>query len=460
LRPGNWIDFDGYFSTTATGISVTVDGDEATTNLSWWAQVLVVAGTVAVGYAIQWLCMLAFTAAAGPAGTAAGGGICAAIGGFFAAFLGGMVEIFANGKQADWRAWLTVLGVSVAAAAGAYWWEQAVRPWFANSSEAFLQAVGDKLTAAGNKIRGWWSAVGDAFSAAGNKIRELASDFKAAMLAAGDKLFGGSGGQQIAVASYIYPTDGAWDRLIAASSSKASVVVANVLNGPGAEKVPAWGSVIDRAHASGKRVLGYVDTGYFGQSDQRRTRLGSLSPADWFLQIQEDVNMWYRLYGGTVDGIFFDDGFNACGPDNQFPDWYQELSDQVKRQHPGALTVLNPGTIVPQCYEGDYSGYVGANPNPALNYKDLGWTPKSPSEIWHIVYCTSPDHIQDVASAAKQRGAGYVEITDDLLPTRTTRCRPTITGPRSRTRWTAARRPSDWPRHTRQVARRRRRHPA
>jgi hypothetical protein len=224
-------------------------------------------------------------------------------------------------------------------------------------------------------------------------------------------------GLQMAVASYIYPTDAAWNRLIAASSTKESVLVANVLNGPGSEQVAAWKSVIDQAHASGKKVLGYVDTGYFGMADSRRTRLGSLAPADWFMQIEADVNSWYSLYGGSIDGIFFDDGFNTCGANNEYANWYRELSDYAKLNH-GAMTVVNPGTVVPQCYDGtadvlltyesDANTYVNA-------YIPLGWTPAK-SQLWHIVYGASADQLQNVVNLANTRGAGYLEVTDGVLP--------------------------------------------
>ncbi len=235
-------------------------------------------------------------------------------------------------------------------------------------------------------------------------------------------------GQQIAVAAYTSPVGDpkAWDRMIGASSDKMSVLVANVLNGPGSERVEEWRKVIDRAHASGKRVLGYVDTGYFGRADNRRTRLGSLDPADWVAQIEQDVNTWYKLYGSSIDGIFFDDGFNECGANNEFPALYSEVNDYVKGMHRGALTVLNPGTIVPQCYEGSadilltyegsYAGYFGKADNPELNYKPLGWTPKSSSEIWHIIYDVPADGIDRTAKASRERGAGYIQITDDVMP--------------------------------------------
>ncbi|MEW2119604.1 spherulation-specific family 4 protein [Streptomyces sp. NPDC005474] len=236
-------------------------------------------------------------------------------------------------------------------------------------------------------------------------------------------------GQQIAIAAYTHPKadPNAWDRMIAASSSKATMLVANVLNGPGSTKVDEWADVINRAHASGKRVLGYVDTGYLGLADHRLTRLGSPKVTSWVAQIDQDVDTWYRLYGASIDGIFFDDGFNACTANNDdVPSWYSEVNDYAKRQHPGALTVLNPGTVVPQCYEdtadilltyeGSYKGYFGQESNPELNHKDLGWTPKSPKKIWDIIYDVPADQIQRVADTAKSRGVGYVEITDDVMP--------------------------------------------
>jgi hypothetical protein len=158
--------------------------------------------------------------------------------------------------------------------------------------------------------------------------------------------------QQIAVPSYIHPgaDPGAWNRLIGAPSEKAGITVANVLNGPDFRRKPIWTDVMARAHGSGKRVLGYVDTGYLGLTGQK-TRLGSSDPADWIAQAEQDINVWYALYGESLDGIFFDQGYNTCGPNNDFASWYDHLNQFEKRHHPGALTVLNPGAVVPQCYE-------------------------------------------------------------------------------------------------------------
>ena len=241
-------------------------------------------------------------------------------------------------------------------------------------------------------------------------------------------------GQKIAVPSYIHP--GAdpqdWNALIDASSSKVGVVIANVLNGPTYQKDQQWADVIHRAHDSGKKVLGYVDTGYLGQSNYGPgyglpTRLGSTEPADWIAQIEQDVNLWYSFYGTDIDGIFFDEGYNLCGAGtgNEVADWYSFLNQYVKRPHGGSMTVLNPGAMVPQCYEntadvlvtfeGSYSSYYGENPNTALNFADPGWVPSDPDKFWHIIYDVSAAQVADVIFASQARHAGYVYVTDDVL---------------------------------------------
>ena len=130
---------------------------------------------------------------------------------------------------------------------------------------------------------------------------------------------------------------------------------------------------------NGVKVVGYVDTGYLGTTGQR-TRLGSSAIIDWISQIERDVDAWYAFYGADLSGIFFDQGQNACGPTATSQDWallYGQLDAYVKRAHPGALTVLNPGIAVPQCYEhsadvlvtfeGSYEAYTN-DPSSSLTY--------------------------------------------------------------------------------------------
>ena len=227
------------------------------------------------------------------------------------------------------------------------------------------------------------------------------------------------GGQVIADPAYIDPTSDMadWNTLNASPTAKLGVVVANVLNGPGSTAVAGWTAAIDGAHASGKKVLGYVDTGYLGLTG-RTTRLGSTAMADWVAQIEQDINAWYALYGSSIDGIFFDDGYNACGAGNEYPAVYEAVDQYEKVNHPGAMTVLNPGIAVPQCYEGTadvlltFEGSEATYESSA--YQALDWTPSSPSEIWHIIYGVSAADVSLVDETSQTRGAGYVYITDGV----------------------------------------------
>jgi len=230
--------------------------------------------------------------------------------------------------------------------------------------------------------------------------------------------------QKIGDLSYIDPTtDGPdWDRLIGSTVGKVGIVVVNVSSGPGDGPDPAWTSVIQREHATGTKVLGYVDTGYFGTTGLR-TRLGSTSEADWTSQIEQDVNAWYAFYGSGIDGIFFDEGQDACGPtsgSNAWVDLYSRSNAYVKANHPGAMTAINPGRVVPRCYEnagdvlvtfeGSYDTYVS-------HYTPLSWNPVDPFKIWHLIYGASTQaDMEKAVSLSKRREAGYVYVTDDVQP--------------------------------------------
>lgn len=233
---------------------------------------------------------------------------------------------------------------------------------------------------------------------------------------------GGAAGQQIAVASYTNPLGDpvAWQRLIAYDSSKLSVLVANVLNGPDYVVDKSWSAVIQQAAATGKTVIGYVRTGYLGVSQQKfKTRLGSSDLADWASQIEQDVDKWFELYPGSIGGIFFDEGWPECGPNNIYSDLYAHINAYTKRKHPGAYTVLNPGSPMAQCFEDTMDTlltFESSYETYTSSYVPNDWTPKDDRKIWHIIYRVPQDKIGEVAELARSRHAGYVEMTDDDNP--------------------------------------------
>lgn len=241
--------------------------------------------------------------------------------------------------------------------------------------------------------------------------------------------------QHLAVPAYIDPTAGAssWSQLTGAQRGTVGIVVANVDNGPDSAAVPAWASEIDQVHAAGGKVLGYVDTGYLGSAianhpDGLPTRAGLSGFHSWIAQIESDVNAWFRFYGSGIDGIFFDEATNTCGPSpysDRFAAAYEFLTQYVKETHPGAMTALNPGTTVPQCYEnsadvlvtfeGSFGDYTGNPDTPTDAYQPLSWSPVDPNKIWHIVYgAMTESEMENVIALSKSRNAGYVYVTNGV----------------------------------------------
>ncbi|OQE02263.1 hypothetical protein PENSOL_c002G03972 [Penicillium solitum] len=233
---------------------------------------------------------------------------------------------------------------------------------------------------------------------------------------------GGDAGQQIAIASYINPLgdSASWGRLLAYDTSKVSVLVANVLNGPDYVVDESWKLVIDQAASQGKKILGYVRTGYLGVSQQQfTTRLGSHDLADWASQIEQDIDKWFELYGTSLGGIFFDEGWPECGPNSIYADLYAYINKYTKQRHPGAYTVLNPGSPIAQCFEDTMDTlltFESSYDTYTSSYVPNDWTPKDPRKLWHIIYKVPQDQIATIAALASSRHAGLLEITDDGQP--------------------------------------------
>ena len=234
-------------------------------------------------------------------------------------------------------------------------------------------------------------------------------------------------GQHVAVPAYIPTSDTAsWASLTAANSQLGFIVV-NIANGPDTVLNPEWETKIELAHANGIKVLGYVDSGYFGASvPVRTTILGDTDATSWTVQAQQDINRWYGFYGDAIDGIFIDDGMNTCGPSagsNAYADLYEQLDNYIHSTHPAALTVLNPGITVPQCYE-DTADILVTFEGPMASYlaPPAGLAPAQwqldgdPNKFWEIIYNVDAASIGPVSQRSKANNAGYVYATPDGLP--------------------------------------------
>jgi hypothetical protein len=264
-------------------------------------------------------------------------------------------------------------------------------------------------------------------------------------------------GQQVAAPAYYWPGDAAatttdWTALnatgpLASSPGVTTIAIANVNNGPdyaafpltGNNYSPNWATVISAAHANGIKVLGYVDTGYFGTtSPAHRTRLRATDMESWRSQIEHDIDAWYSFYGSNIDGIFLDEAQNTCGPsgtstDTTWSDLYHNVRDYVKNNHPGATVAANPGVAVPYCYEeaadilvtfeNQEICYTTATPLPSgctVGYaspQSAGWPAYAdPNKFWHMIYDVPGTDLTSMMGKTKQNNAGYVYMTELAPP--------------------------------------------
>ena len=229
--------------------------------------------------------------------------------------------------------------------------------------------------------------------------------------------------QHLAVPAYFYPGGtgaGYWTQL-GQGGAAVGISVANPNTGPGAGFDQAYANAVQAARNAGEKVIGYVDTGYFGTTG-RTTRGGATSTSAWTAQVEADVANWYAWYGGYgLSGIFFDDALGDCGTNNAHVNLYSAVNTYTKQNHSGALTVDNPGSAAAQCYssaadilimfEGDYASYTHWTP-PAWETSSA-----TPDRFWHLVYAASAQADMDNAMAlSRQRNAGYVYVTPDNLP--------------------------------------------
>lgn len=267
---------------------------------------------------------------------------------------------------------------------------------------------------------------------------------------------------QIAVPSYFWPGDESaagytyteyplsWYTMSAngphgSSPGPVTIAIANVNNGPdytaypvaGNAYSPDWHSAITGAHSAGIKVLGYVDTGYFGTTGHlTRTRASDVE--SWRSQIEHDIDAWYSFYPGNIDGIFLDEATTACGPsgkasDTLWSDLYRDIRDYVKSNHPGAVVAANPGTETSYCYEeaadilvnyeGDAACYMSGVPGtpPAglpvscsyyyISPQNNGWPAYSDqNKFWNLLYDVNGSYITSTLDAIKQNTVGYAYI--------------------------------------------------
>ncbi|MFT4234051.1 MAG: spherulation-specific family 4 protein [Microbacterium sp.] len=224
--------------------------------------------------------------------------------------------------------------------------------------------------------------------------------------------------------AYIPTSDTAsWASLLTGDDQLGFIVV-NAASGPDSSVHTDLKANIDTAHAAGTEVLGYVDTGYLGGSTPvRYTALGDSDLTSWVVQVEQDIDRWYEFYGASMDGIFLDDGMNTCGTAStttEYVDAYVEINEYIHAHHPGALTVLNPGITVPECYDETadilvtYEGSAADFLDRPAGRETAAWQlDADPNKFWTIVHTVTDSDLQAVIDESKSENFGWVYATPD-----------------------------------------------
>ena len=201
------------------------------------------------------------------------------------------------------------------------------------------------------------------------------------------------------------------------------LVILNPASGPGIGTIDpnyvdgsGHGPFIDFRNAGGV-AIGYVRTGWTARplSEVKNEVDLYFNPAYW------------RGAGVQIQGIFFDEMSNDLADVG----YYQSLRDHVRGHSPTAIVVGNPGTSFVNNPSGQSTWSVADYAETAdtlvtfesdadeyfNNYSTPPWLAGYPAERFgNIVYgVETAAQMLEAMSLAKQRKAGYVYLTDDIL---------------------------------------------
>ncbi|MEV6633763.1 spherulation-specific family 4 protein [Actinoplanes sp. NPDC051470] len=195
----------------------------------------------------------------------------------------------------------------------------------------------------------------------------------------------------LVVPAYFHPAVAGADwKALATHGSAVRAVILNSFNGPG----PApERSLIAAGVATGRPLLGYVDTDY-GRRDPD--------------EVLADVDRWQDWY--PTSGLFLDRV--STSPDLLI--WYDVVLSEIRRRTAGTV-VFNHGAH-PHPRYGELADALVTFEGPYAWHREIqvpAWIRSMPAErIWHLVYDTPSALLPAALSRAAEAGAGVVYVTD------------------------------------------------
>jgi hypothetical protein len=188
----------------------------------------------------------------------------------------------------------------------------------------------------------------------------------------------------------------AWDAVIA---KKPALALINPGSGPGTIASSSYTALVARAQTAGVPVYGYTHSkGAAGYGTRP------------IAEIKADVDKHIAWYGCA--GIFIDCTSNKT----EHVPYYRELCDYIHSK--GRKVVLNPGT---QSLEehAQMADYVMISEGDVATYRarvPRAWEANYGPKLWHCVHSCPAADMPGIVALAKQRGAGLLYVTEDLMP--------------------------------------------
>ena len=212
---------------------------------------------------------------------------------------------------------------------------------------------------------------------------------------------------RLAVPSYVSPTSKEWNSWSSLGPKTVGLMVLNLNNGDDTRYDAAVAAAVKSTQESGILVLGYIYTHYADRN-----------PAEVRAKIQ-GVFASYR-----IDGIFLDETPTDCTAPGKYAasnlGYYQALADDIHRSPGKHYVVLNPGTVPPDDCWMKVADILVTFEEPTIanyekDYSNREWIHHyPPGRFWHLVYSVpSVKEMDHVVKLARQRGAGWLYVTDD-----------------------------------------------
>lgn len=212
---------------------------------------------------------------------------------------------------------------------------------------------------------------------------------------------GQASAETLVVPAYFYPgsTGGYWNQVDTAARSVPTVAILNPNSGPGTAADPNYLQALDKLHAAGGKVYGYVHTSY-----------GTRPISD----VTGDINTYIALY--PVDGFFIDEMTSDAGSASL--NYYLSIYNYVKGRNAAYGVMGNPGTSVPEIYASlpvaDSLVVFESSAKAFASYQPAAWQAGYPAERFvSIVYAASKSQMPGIVQFSAAHGIGNVYVTPD-----------------------------------------------